>query len=953
MSDIPSSTPTVTAGVDDMAETHSADETQPHGARRASPATRTRGDTVGRYVILEPVGRGGMGIVYSAYDPQLDRKVAVKVVRSLSPHSSARGRARLLREAQALARLAHPNVVTVHDVGEVGEEVFVAMEFLAGQTLTAWMGGQRTWREAVAVFVAAGRGLAAAHAAGLIHRDFKPDNVILTEDGRVVVLDFGLAREDLASSRSASDGTPMAASLEQSAVGSIVGTPAYMSPEQLLGAEVDARSDQFSLCVALWEALYGERPFPATSLAELRASVLTGQPQRPERPAPVPAWLHQALLVGLARAPDQRHPSMDALLEHLQRDGGRWRWWAAGAAAVVLVAASRLTDPRAALMDACVTRSGRISASWSDEDRAALAAAFEGGGGETSELPTELVADLDDYARALAVEDQRACVAERDPATDAIQASAWRGCVERHRQRLDTLVDVLIAPTTDLDAAGPATMTTLGTPSTCAEGGDALQNHPMPAEPELRERVEQLRLELVALDGFKLAGNFAAAIEPLDGWIARARDIGYDPLVAFVLLERAQVAVQLADWPTAKERATEALLLAETGGFDRVVVDSLMVLARERHTAGDVEEAGLRFELALATARRIGSKTMQATVLVDLARNIARADDADRPRAERMILEAIGLLPPGHHTQLLVARDVLGVLQHQMGKLDAGYATLTAAIDDARDHVGKSHPVVGNAYIHRGNILTARGDFDAAIEDYERASRMFARSFDGYHPSIGAAKYQLAFAYLYSDRVEESIVVLDELGRLMQTVSAPANGARGQVAIVLAEGLLAAGRPAEALERLGPWLDEVSPTVGRGARWQVEYLRVRAQLQLGRTSEALSRAVDLLAAVEAVEDPSSRWLIDPLLVLGAARLHSSDAPGAISSIERALAIFATLEESQRDTFADEVRRGELDLATALDRAGIRAEDAEALREGALAVMRTRPKFFAPQLENLK
>src|SRR3954469_19947733 len=209
------------------------------------------------------LGRGGMGVVLSAYDPLLDRRVALKLLRpgAFPGVSEQEGRARLQREAQAMARLAHPNVVAVHDVGTVGEQLFIAMEYVDGQTLTAWRSSaERDWRAIVLMYLGAGSGLQAAHAAGMVHRDFKPDNVLIGSDGRPRVGDFGLVSVTRASEGAA---TTEAGTTRH---GAIMGTPGYMSPEQVRGEPSDAQSDQFSFCVALYEALYGQRPFAAEDL---------------------------------------------------------------------------------------------------------------------------------------------------------------------------------------------------------------------------------------------------------------------------------------------------------------------------------------------------------------------------------------------------------------------------------------------------------------------------------------------------------------------------------------------------------------------------------------------------------------------------------------------------------------------------------------------------------------
>jgi eukaryotic-like serine/threonine-protein kinase len=297
---------------------------------------------VGRYELLGPIGAGGMGVVYAARDPQLNRHVALKMLRaSGAPEATgAQLRARILREAQAMARLSHPNILTVYDVGVTGEAVFVAMELVEGGPVSEWLRQRkRSWREILEVFLSAGRGLAAAHRAGIVHRDFKPENVLIGRDGRVRVTDFGLARfaEVPAAlshgSREASAGVPV------SVDGALAGSPPYMAPEQLRGQAADARSDVFAFCVSLYESLYGEPPFAGRTVRELEESIMAGA----LRPAPhrsqVPAAIRRAVVQGLSAHPARRFASMEQLVLALERASrGRWRLRAAALAAAAAMA---------------------------------------------------------------------------------------------------------------------------------------------------------------------------------------------------------------------------------------------------------------------------------------------------------------------------------------------------------------------------------------------------------------------------------------------------------------------------------------------------------------------------------------------------------------------------------------------------------------------------------------
>ncbi|MCH9680521.1 MAG: serine/threonine protein kinase [Deltaproteobacteria bacterium] len=274
---------------------------------------------VGRYELLRCIGRGGMGIVYAARDVELGREVAIKLLR---PELSHRDDERLTSEARALARLSHPNVVSVFDVGTYEEQRFIAMEFVPGQNLRRWLDAPRSLREVLQVFVAAGRGLHAAHEQGLVHRDFKPDNVLVGDDGRPRVLDFGLARPpDVAGAAPVmppeipAGVDPLATMLTQA--GQVLGTPAYMAPEQHLGEPADARSDQFAFAVALYHAVYGVRPFTGDDPRALALSIVRGR-LRPATPRfPVPAWLDDLLVRALSVDPAGRFPTMGELLERM------------------------------------------------------------------------------------------------------------------------------------------------------------------------------------------------------------------------------------------------------------------------------------------------------------------------------------------------------------------------------------------------------------------------------------------------------------------------------------------------------------------------------------------------------------------------------------------------------------------------------------------------------------
>lgn len=296
-------------------------------------ATEAVPERIGRYRVLEKLGEGGMGVVYVALDEDLDRKIALKVLRSDTGGEAKR----LQREARAMAKLSHPNVVTVYEVSVIAGSVCVAMELVVGKTLREWLESTRSLGEIGTVFAQAARGLMAAHEAGITHRDFKPDNVLVGDDGRVRVLDFGLAKttDELGLEQAEPfdperpPETPADLDLERLTVtGALMGTPRYMAPEQFEARRADARTDQFSFCVALFEAVHGQRPFPGTDLPSIALAVMLGRVRSPPAGSAVPRSLDAAIMRGLSTDPDERHESLEPLVALLDRTGGaKRRWW--------------------------------------------------------------------------------------------------------------------------------------------------------------------------------------------------------------------------------------------------------------------------------------------------------------------------------------------------------------------------------------------------------------------------------------------------------------------------------------------------------------------------------------------------------------------------------------------------------------------------------------------------
>ncbi len=554
------------------------------------PDILVRGASIGRYVVLGLVGRGGMGDVYAAYDPELDRKIAVKLLRARpsAGQSTSEGRTRLLREAQAIAKLSHPNVVVVYDVGTFEEAVFIAMEFIDGDTVRYWLNASpRDWREVLRVFVAAGRGLAAAHDAGLVHRDFKPDNVMVGSDGKVCVMDFGLARQsgvadpfaaaaaaaavagEVAKSGavalepavpSIADGVPwpiasgtkrpaksapvdmnvtrvvpapnerksptqsaaritldvasptsraLEANLTQT--GAMLGTPAYMAPEQFASKPGDARTDQFSYCVALYESLYGERPFEGKSFMALMASVAKGVVRNAPEGTKVPSWVRKVILRGLLPSADARHPSMTALLDALEHDPSvAHRRWAVGATTAVLAVGMAIGAARTlqARHSPCEGGALKLADLWEPTPtttvrKQAIHAAFVATGKGYAEKTFETVRRaLDKYASAWT-----------STYTDACEATAVRGeqsaevldlrmsCLQGRLDSVKALTDLFAHADGNTVEKASAAVDGLGDLARCSDIPVLRAVVKPPDDPATKARVERIKPKPRAREG--------------------------------------------------------------------------------------------------------------------------------------------------------------------------------------------------------------------------------------------------------------------------------------------------------------------------------------------------------------------------------------------------------------------------------------------------------------------
>jgi len=794
-----------------------------------SPEELARGSAIGRYIVLGLVGRGGMGDVYAAYDPELDRKIAVKLLRTKSRagQGATEGRTRLLREAQAIAKLSHGNVVVVYDVGTFQDAVFIAMEFIEGDTVRYWLNAEsRDWRDVMRVFVAAGRGLAAAHEAGIVHRDFKPDNVMVGQDGKVRVMDFGLARQQSdttavdADLRRGGDGAPpyvnsamevargslgslsssalgvsvaspttattappppapptpappaasadaaalaAAAASEPDAVdenatrvlstsrsstprpgrpvttesfasarraldaeltqtGAMLGTPAYMAPEQFASRPGDARTDQFSFCVALYESLYGERPFDGKNLMKLIAAVTTGTVREPPAGTKVPAWVRKVLVRGLRPAADQRYPSMTELLDALERDPSvARRRWGMGVAASLVVATIAFGASRSlgARQSPCEGGAAKLAGIWEPGSgpsprKSAIRAAFRATGKSYAERTFATVRRvLDRYAADWTATYTDACEATSVRGEQSAEALDLRmSCLQGRLVSMKALTDLFSRADGEVVEKAPNATQALGSLDRCNDLMLLRAVVKPPEDPAVRASVQGLKPRLAEVKALTDAGHIPEALSRARPLLIEARKIGYLPVVAEALYRLGWIS--LGNPSEAESMMEEASWAAQAGGDEELFAEAATMLVYVvGYVEGSFDRARVWSKLADATLRRLGGHdvlrswllTHDAAVLTLQGRN----DEAIAASRQSLTLKERAL--GRDHPDVAQGMGNLAEALAKAGKLDDALATNARALQVYEKGLGNEHPDTAMYLSSRGELLNALGRY--------------------------------------------------------------------------------------------------------------------------------------------------------------------------------------------------------------------------------------------------
>ncbi|MBX7082470.1 MAG: protein kinase [Nannocystaceae bacterium] len=859
---------------------------------------------VGRFILLEPIGGGAMGEVWAARDPRLDREVALKRLRG----DVTALRAKQLREAQALARLAHPNVVSVFEVGVDAGHVYIAMERIHGPSLRAWLADGPPRARVLEVFVQIARGLAAAHAVGLVHRDFKPDNVVVGADGRARVVDFGLA----------SDGGDELAALETSEAQPLPprapGTPAYMAPEQFLGEAVDARADQFAYCVAMFEALLGARPFLGATRMALADAITHGRVTLPPSWRTLPRRIRTALLRGLQVAPAQRHADMPALIDALAPPRRPWLIATAAASAITVGVVAWPDAPTAetAALDTCATTAA--GGAWTPARREALAVSLSRAV-PPGLTPDATLAQLDAWAEHWAQAQREACEATFTRHEQSGFALDRRVACLRGRA---AAFDAAVAALEDADATAMRhvddVLATIPAIDSCADL--AFITAADPVEASLRAPVQALQAELArvlaqrALGQVEQARTLAASVE------SRAASLGHasthaeallvlglatqsagDPRAAVALFERAHYAALAANADDVAARSAGALVdvighdLADDAGAQPWIRHAVALVSRQgvdpmrgaevRSRIGNVHvthgryvEAERAYLEALAAVGlddsiRADAEPMGQRLIASLGGAAIERGDPSRAQylATRSLVSAIARWGPDH-LEVADQYNNLAAAAFRRGDFGTATALLQRCVDIRRRWLGDDHPEVLLASSNLAGALLGAGDAEGAAARLREIIAGWSRAPGDRQREIDRARYNLVLALRSMGRFEEALPIAEASLAGHRSRDEPLSRAVIDGLLSLAAIQRGLGRSAEALQALEPVIEAARLAAIDGVlQADLQLGAAECQAALGDVEAARATATRALASLDAAsrDDPNTREMIESFL----------------------------------------------------------------------------------------
>ena len=780
---------------------------------------------LGRLVILDRIGAGAMGTVYAAYDPRLDRKVAVKILHAADGDANAR----FLREARALGKLAHPNVVAIHDAGEQDGAVHIVMELAVGVPLRAWINHpDHDWRDVVRVMREVAAGLAAAHRAGVVHRDIKPDNILIGDD-RARVVDFGLANDSSGSDSSFLPGA---------------GTPSYMAPEVLAGKPATPASDQFSFAVTLFEALHGERPHTGTTRGELREAALhaskasTRRPRpapstrgrraiekadtqplaegrssddrtassdprtassdsrtvsserRTARPTSLPSWVSAIVKRALAADPAERFPAMEAIVAELGRDRRRKRWVLAVGAALVLggvggVAAYRMqaNEPIAVSCDGTARR----AAIWSDR-------AAERVRSELGDAPwgVKALTSLGEVATQWETSFRTVCEATRirGEQSDRLLELRMR-CLDRALARFGALVEALsipLAPSNRVEAAVATAQ--LPRPGACEVLTDATELA-LPSDPATRAEITAVEHELDGAWASYVLARYGEARTQVTAIEARTAKLDAPPLRAATLLLAGSIEARTGDSTKARALLDQALVASAKARAPELELAVWSRLLRQELFAGEPARVIEWSAFAMAAAARAGRDGAELDGIVAEAMR----DTGQLTAARERLRTALASRDPLREDQRAFIEMNLGSIELESGKSGLAEAAFQRAFDSARNGLGNGHPTLGIFLDKRADVARARGRIGEALALHEQSLAIRRGAFGEHDRAVATALYHRAETLLEAGRLDRASRDL-EVARAIRASSFSARSPRlGELDVLLGDLAFARGEP--------------------------------------------------------------------------------------------------------------------------------------------------------------
>ncbi|MCY1068929.1 serine/threonine-protein kinase [Nannocystis sp. RBIL2] len=745
--------------------------------------------SIGPFLVERKLGEGAMGVVFAGYDRKLERKVALKLVRKQLLDNPA-VRERMSREAQAMARLSNPHVVQVYQVGEHDGGIYMAMEYVEGETLSEWLrSAPRPWQLILRTLCDAGRGLAAAHAAGLVHRDFKPDNVLVDAAGRARVLDFGLVQAegspDELAERSAIDqevaitamGEPSHAtapgtepldrsnllhwSVRLTQMGNVLGTPAYMSPEQHFGRPAGPTSDQFSFSITLYEALYGVRPFIGDSWAAIRLQVQDGIIPAPPLESPVPRRLFKVIARGLALEPADRWPSLAAMIAALEHDP--WKARVRVAAMAGLIGAASLASYAVAVSQVeggqrCQFDADKLAGVWDPSRVTAMTRAFEATHlAFATDTARRVEGRVDAYAKAWLGARQAACQDHAAGVQTDRLIDLRVACLERRKAHLATLVDVFIGA--DAAVVQNAVQATASLPSlsACADSSELVAKVP-PDDPAVAERVEVVGRELGRVDILERTGQYEEGLGLAKQLRTEAASLGYPPLAAQAALSEGRLLMASARAVEAEAALRQALKLGIAHDLHATAAEAAIMrifvlgneLARPQEGLASVPFAEALVERAHGAALLGPLLHNNAGAMHDLLGDV----DAARASYEAAIAGLRGLAEPDP-LEAIVQHN-LGQMFLDRGRLDPARDQFLRALERFVAIVGDGHPLVAHPLIGLGDVDLGRGRHLEAMPSYLRALALLEGAHGPEHRYLMYPLVGLGHAHARAGRADEA-----------------------------------------------------------------------------------------------------------------------------------------------------------------------------------------------------